>query len=154
MALDFNKPLIGTTQAKRDSEEKQGRSVANISFSDSYGMDCDLAIEIIKKKITDETNELALVITGAREVNISGFAVNGNAATNFGPLYEKYRDEAGVVRVDSEGNPLVVPVTFSDYKDIKDFLKTGEDDAKPKPKSKAQMSQLAKSAFKVARKSI
>jgi DnaB-like helicase C terminal domain. len=155
LALDVNKPLVGTTQAKRESEEKKGQSVSNISFSDSYGMDCDLAIEIIKKKITDETNELALAITGAREINISGFAVNGNAATDFGPLYVKYRDEAGIIQADEGGNPLVVPVIFSDYKDIKDFLKLGEDDdKKQQPKSKAQMSALAKSAFRVARKSI
>lgn len=154
LALDVNKPLVGTTQAKRDSEEKKGQSVANISFSDSYGMDCDLAVEIIKKKITDEINELALAITGAREINITGFAINGNAATNFGPLYEKFRDEAGVVQLDGDGNPLVVPVIFSDYRDIKDFLKVGDgEEPKKDPRTKAQFSKLAKEAFKSARKS-
>jgi hypothetical protein len=154
LALDTNKPLIGTTQAKRDSEDKKGQAVSNIAFADSYGMDCDLAVEIIKKKITDEENELALAITGAREVNLSGFAIHGNAATTFGPIYEKFRDEAGVVQLDGDGNPLVVPVVFSDYKDIKDFLKQGEDDErKPKDvKTKAQFSKLAADAFKSARK--
>jgi replicative DNA helicase len=153
LALDTNKPLLGTTQAKRASEENKGKSVSNISFSDSYGMDCDLAIEIIKKKITDETNELALAITGAREINISGFAINGNPASDFGPLYEKFRDQAGVEQLDGDGNPLVVPVIFSDYKDIKDFLKQGEEHEKPKDtKTKAQYARLAKAAFKEARK--
>jgi len=153
LALDTNKPLIGTNQATRSSEDRKGQSVSNISFSDSYGMDCDLAIEIIKKKITDETNELALAITGAREINISGFAINGNPATNFGPLYEKFRDQAGVEQLDGDGNPLVVPVIFSDHNDIKDFLKKGEDSEKPKDtKTKAQYAKLAKIAFKEARK--
>jgi replicative DNA helicase len=153
LALDTNKPLLGTNQAKRASEDNKGKSVSNISFSDSYGMDCDLAIEIIKKKITDETNELALAITGAREINISGFAINGNPASDFGPLYEKYRDQAGVEQLDGDGNPLVVPVIFNDYSDIKDFLKRGEDNEKPKNvKSKAQYAKLAKEAFKEARK--
>lgn len=153
LALDTRKPLIGTTQAKRDSEERKGQSVSNISFSDSYGMDCDLAVEIIKKKITDETNELALAITGAREINISGFAIHGNPASDFGMLYEKYRDEAGVLQLDADGNPLMAPVIFNDYKDIKDFLKRGEAEEKPKSnKTKAELANLAKQAFKEAKK--
>ena len=153
LALDINVPLIGTTQAKRDSEERKGKSVANISFSDSYGMDCDLAIEIIKRRLTDETNELALAITGAREINLSGFAIHGNPATSFDMLYEKYSDQAGVEQLDGDGNPLEVPVIFSDYKDIKDFLKKGEADEKPKvSKTRAQYARLAQAAFKDARK--
>lgn len=154
LALDTNKPLVGTTQAKRDSEDKKGQSVSNIAFADSYGMDCDLAVEIIKKKITDEINELALAITGAREINLSGFAIHGNAASSFGPVYEKFRDNAGVVQLDGDGNPLEIPVIFSDYKDIKDFLKRGEDDEPRKDtRSKAQFAKMAKEAFKSARKS-
>jgi replicative DNA helicase len=153
LALDSNLPLIGTTQAKRASEDTKGKSVSNISFSDSYGMDCDLAVEIIKKKITDETNELALAITGAREINISGFAVHGNPASSFDQLYEKYRDETGTVRCHDNGDPIMIPVVFSDYKDIKNFLKVGEEDDKPaNKKTKAQYAALAKLAFKSAKR--
>lgn len=153
LALDQGVPLIGTTQANRGSEEKKGQNVSNISFSDSYGMDCDLAIEIIKRKLTDETNELALAITGAREINLSGFAIHGNPATSFDILYEKYRDSAGVEQLDEDGNPLEVPVIFNDFKDIKNFLKKGEADEKPKvSKTRAQYARLAQAAFKDARK--
>ena len=69
-----------------DSEERKGQSVANVSYSDSYGQDCDLGIEIIKKKIDDEHNELVLAVTAAREMNLSGFAINGNAAADFSEL--------------------------------------------------------------------
>lgn len=154
LALDTQRPLVGTTQAKRDSEERQGKSVANISFSDSYGMDCDLAVEILKKKITDEINELALAITGAREINLTGFAVNGNAATSFAQMMMLARDEAGVLILDDETRePYEVPMVFNDYRDIKDFLKEADSDSKETPKSKVEMAKLAANAFSSARRS-
>jgi replicative DNA helicase len=155
LALDTQKPLVGTTQAKRDSEERKGQSVANISFSDSYGMDCDLAVEILKKKITDEINELALAITGAREINLTGFAINGCAATDFDQMMMLARDEAGVIMLDPETKePYEVPMVFNDYRDIKDFLKVADKDSgeKPVPKSKAEMGALAADAFSRSRR--
>jgi hypothetical protein len=154
LALDTNLPLIGTNQAKRASEDRKGQTISNISFSDSYGMDCDLAIEIIKKKITDESNELAMAITGAREINITGFAIHGNAATDFGPLTVKLRDETGTVQTYPDGEPKMVPVIFNDYGDIKNFLKTGDDEKQAKTKSKAEYAALAELAFRQAKRGI
>lgn len=149
LALSENVPLLGTTQAKRESEEKQGQSVSNISFSDSYGMDCDLAIEIGKKKIDDEHNELALSITGAREINMSGFAIHGNAASDFSQIMKPLTDEAGVVRTEN-GETKWVPVVFKDTSDIKSFFKVaGSDERAVRPKS--VNAQMAAEAFAAAR---
>lgn len=150
LALDKMIPLMGTTQAKRDSEEKRGQSVANISFSDSYGMDCDLAMEVGKKRIDNETNELAMAITGAREVNIAGFAIHGNAASDFGQIMKPLTDEAGVVRTE-DGKPVMVPVLFEEHHEIKNFFKiAGEDQQAVRPK--AVTAKMAAEAFAAARK--
>jgi hypothetical protein len=155
LALDTNKPLVGTTQANRPSEDSRGKSMANIAFADSYGMDCDLAVEIGKKRIDDETNELAMAITGAREVNLAGFAINGNAASDFGSLMEPLRDDAGVVQTDDGGNPILVPVVFHERRDLIDFFKgEGEDEKAMAPRSKAVTASMAAGAFARARKNI
>jgi len=150
LALDTNIPIIGTNQAKRDSEEKSGKAVSNISFSDSYGMDCDMAIEIIKKSTKDkEVNELALAITASREINMTGFAINGNAASNFGCLLHKKRDEVGSVILDETGEPIMVPVVFDDYPDLKNFFKDANDP--DKPTSKALNATQTKAAWQELR---
>jgi len=124
IALGLNKPVIGTNQAKRESEERAGKSVSNISFSDSYGMDCDMAMEIIKKSTPDkEVNELALSITAAREVNLTGFAIHGNAATDFQQLMTRGRHPDSSLMVDENGQPIMVPVVFQEYKDLRNFFK-------------------------------
>jgi len=151
LALDKNIPIIGTNQAKRESEEKAGKAVSNIAFSDSYGMDCDLAIEIIKKSTRDkEVNELALSITAAREINMTGFAIHGNAATTFGSLMMKRRDPTGQVMLDKAGNPALTPVVFDDYQGLRDFFKDSQDPEQAAPK--AVNAVMAEQAFKAASK--
>jgi hypothetical protein len=131
VALDAGRTLVGTTQANRPSEEARGRSMANIAFADSYGMDCDLAVEINKKSTRDpEVNELILAITGAREINMTGFAINGNAATDFNMLMRKVTNEAGVVQADQEGNPLLEPVVFYETSEIREFFKEQDQERK------------------------
>lgn len=129
IALELHKPLIGTTQANRPSEEARGRSMANIAFADAYAMNCDLAIEINKKATPDpEVNELALAITGAREINMNGFAIHGNAATSFDLMMRKVVNDKGVVQVDEGGSTLVEPIVFYENKDLKAFFKDAEED--------------------------
>jgi hypothetical protein len=131
IALDFKIPVIGTTQANRPSEEARGKSMANIAFADSYGMDCDLAVEINKKSTRNpEVNELALAITGAREINMTGFAIHGNAASDFGVMMRKVISETGVVQVDGDGNPMLEPVVFYEIEDIKNFFKEQDNERK------------------------
>jgi hypothetical protein len=145
LALDFCIPVLGTNQAKRDSEERPGRSVANVAFSDSYGQMCDLAIEILKKSTRDkEVNELAMAITAAREINMTGFAIHGNAATDFGQLMTKKRDDTGVVIME-DGEPVMEPVIFQEPIDVKDFFK--DDNVETNPQSKAVQDKLAREAW-------
>ena len=131
LALDASRPLVGTTQANRPSEDARGKSMANIAFADSYAMDCDLAAEINKKATADpERNELLLAITGAREVNMTGFAIHGNAATDFTQMRRKVFDAAGVVVSDAEGNALTEPVVFYETREIKEFFKEQTEERK------------------------
>lgn len=151
LALDFNKPVVGTNQAKRDSEERSGKSVSNISFSDSYGMDCDMAIEIIKKSTRDpEVNELALAITASREINMTGFAIHGNAATSFGSLMTKKRDAEGLIELDERAKPILVPVEFQEYRDLKEFFKDSQDPDQSVPRG--DRAAAAAANFREARK--
>lgn len=118
LAQDVKRPLLATLQANRGSESQKGNSVANISYSDSYGQDCDLAIEIIKKRIDHEHNQLALAITASREANIAGFAINGNPATDFSELMKQATDKYGIPVVGDNGEPIMEPVVFEDSEDI------------------------------------
>ena len=132
LAQDFNRPLIATLQANRGSEMHKGESAANMSFSDSYAQDCDLAIEIIKKRIDDSNNELALAITASREVNLAGFAIHGNPCDNFDILMKPVTDKYGVP-LKENGEALVEPVIFHDLPDIWKMFKREEEDASKGP---------------------
>jgi replicative DNA helicase len=122
LAQDMKRPILATLQANRASEkeDQQGRSTTNMSFSDSYAQDTDLAIEIIKKRVDRHHNELALSITASREANIAGFAINGDPATNFTQLYRPVHDDVGEVKVD--GQVVMAPLIFNDSRDIKEVF--------------------------------
>jgi replicative DNA helicase len=127
VAQDFNIPLVATLQANRGSENNKGESAANMSFSDSYAQDCDLAIEIIKKKIDPLHNELALAITASRETNMSGFAIHGNPCENFDILEKPVLDRHGEIVIGHNGQPMLEPVIFHDTADIWKMFKKDED---------------------------
>jgi hypothetical protein len=149
LALDENIPVVGTNQANRGSEEKSGKTAANISYADAYGQSCTTAIEILKKTTPDpEVNELALSITVAREMNMTGFAIHGNPATDFDCLMTKTRDAEGAVVMDG-GQPVMTPVIFQEYADLKGFFK--EPDEKP-PRTKAQNADMARKAWDEAKR--
>jgi len=145
LALDENLPIMGTNQANRDSEDRGGKSASNISYADAYGQSCTTAIEIMKKTTPDpEVNELALAITVAREMNITGFAINGNPATDFGCLMTKQRNLEGNVVVDEDGNPVLTPLIFQEYSDLKNFFKEEEE----RPRTKSKMADHAREAWR------
>ncbi|CAB4131711.1 DnaB Replicative DNA helicase [uncultured Caudovirales phage] len=123
LAQDTKRPIVATLQANRASEkeDQQGKSAVNMSFSDSYAQDTDLAIEIIKKRVDASHNELALAITASREANIAGFAIHGDPATNFSQLYRPVSDDVGV-KLGQDGKPMMMPVIFNDARDIKEIF--------------------------------
>jgi len=117
LAQDFKRPLIATLQANRASENDRGGSTANMAYADAFAQDCDLGIEIIKKRINKETNELILAVTASREMNIAGFAINGNPGGNFSHLIRKETDAFGYP------TDQHCRVVFNDHSEIKDVLK-------------------------------
>lgn len=117
LAQDFKRPLIATLQANRESENNRGGSTANMSYSDAFAQDCDLGIEIIKKRINKEKNELIMAITASREMNIAGFAINGNPGGDFSHLLKSATDSFGYP-VDKQSR-----VIFNDHSEIKSVLK-------------------------------
>lgn len=124
VAQDENLPLVVTSQAKRESEERKGRSIANVSYSDSVGQDCTAGIELLKNRINDEVNELAFVITAAREMNLCGFAINACPASDFSMKYRVARDAAGMPITDPEtGEALMIPHVFEDITDMQKMFK-------------------------------
>jgi replicative DNA helicase len=151
LALDFNIPVCGTNQANRNSEDKPGKSVSNISFSDSYGQDCDLAAEIIKKPTGLYTNNLAIVFTASRETTLAGFALHGNACTDFSCIMQPNRNGEGITQVDSMGNILLTPKIFRNHEDILDFLNDRPTTDKIQPSAIGGLN--AAHAFKEARRS-
>ena len=157
LAQDMKRPVLATLQANRASEkeDQQGKSTTNMSFSDSYAQDTDLAIEIIKKRVNRYHNELALSITASREANIAGFAINGDPATNFTQLYRQVTDDIGPMFVDKQ--PVMAPLIFNDSRDIKEVFWTNyipshmpDYDTKPDKKTKG----LPNGTIKIPRKGV
>jgi len=133
-AMVYRRPIVITTQANRDSEDSRGYSVRNIAFADAYGMNADLCMEVNKEETGDpERNLLALCIPAAREINLYGFVIHGNAATDFGVVMRKKRNDEGVVLTNEAGEPQTEPVIFYQRKDVAAFFK-GSDNLKAERK--------------------
>jgi replicative DNA helicase len=130
ICLDFNRPLIGTTQANRDSEDKKGEAtMRGMAFSDSFAQDCDLGINVIRKPGADPKQaELALVVTGARESCLHGFAIHGQPAVNFNQVMVPIKSETGTVVTDpANGEPLVQPLVFYNRSDVAKMFREVEE---------------------------
>ena len=137
LAQSKKRPLIATLQANRGSEsdEKKGKSTANMAYSDSYAQDCDVALEILKKRIDKEHNQLALCVTAAREMNIAGFAIHGDPATDFSIMRRQVLDKhKHPIKVD--GEILMEDIVFEDSREIERMFKVEEDKDEKKAQSK------------------
>ena len=132
IAQDFKRPVIGTLQANRgaEQEEKRGGTTSNLAYSDSYAQDCDLAVEVIKKYIDKEHNQLALAITASREVNMVGFAINGNPGNDLGMLMRPVVDDYGKP-IGVNGGAAMEPIIFRDVRDIQKMFKVTADITSP-----------------------
>lgn len=86
-AQEFNIPLIGVTQANRNSEKSTGEDLTELAFSDSLGQDADAVFRVSKKDRIDENNvshtELYLTAPGLREGKFDGIVINGEPAYDF-----------------------------------------------------------------------
>jgi replicative DNA helicase len=84
-ALQFDIPLMATTQANKQAEKDPRKAdLMEIAYADALGQDCDLAMRVTKQK-DQATHEFEIVISlpGSREGTLEGFVINGIAATNF-----------------------------------------------------------------------
>jgi hypothetical protein len=140
-SADYRLPLVATSQAKRESEEKRGRGVSNISYADAVGQDCTLAMEIIKKRIDHDNNEIACVITAAREINIAGFAIKGCAANNFEMMTRHARNSDGSLAKDEEGKFIEVPYVFEGLYDVDQMFKNQDEERKEEAIKRKQQSR-------------
>jgi replicative DNA helicase len=123
LAQDTKRVILATLQANRASEkpDQRGQSTTNLAYSDSYAQDTDLAIEIIKRRVGKDRNELALAITASRETNIAGFAIHGDPCNDFSMLEREVCDDMGVMK-NPDGTKVIQPVIFQDPRDIKQFF--------------------------------
>lgn len=129
LSLDTNRPVIGTTQANRDSEDKKGEAtMRGMAFSDSFAQDCDLGINVIRKPGHDPKKaELAMVVTGARESCLHGFAIHGQPAINFREILVPAKNEAGMTITGQNGEPIVQPLIFYNQSDVTRMFKEVEE---------------------------
>lgn len=132
VAQDFKRPILATLQANRVSEDKRGESSSNMAFSDSYGQDCDMAVEIGKKFIDKQHNELALAITASREINMAGFAIHGNPGNDFDVLTRPAKDQHGADLRNPDGSAVEMPVIFNELRDVAKFFRGADDDENDK----------------------
>jgi hypothetical protein len=149
--LEANIPFVGTTQANRDSEDRKGEiTMRGISFSDSFAMDCDYGVNVIRKGLDEsKASELALVVTGARETSLLGFPVNGIPATNFSQMRQPARHADGSIRLDPvTGRTMYDLVVFQSPKDIQEMFK-GEQEARKE--EQRRLEEQTQSAFKRTR---
>jgi replicative DNA helicase len=81
----MNVPIIGVTQANRSaSKDPKQADLAELSYADALGQDCDLCMRVHKQKDTStQENEIVLSFPGSREGVLDNFVIHGIPAVNF-----------------------------------------------------------------------
>lgn len=84
-ASHMNVPIIGVTQANRGaSKDPKQADLAELSYADALGQDCDLCMRVTKQKDqSSNENEIVLSFPGSREGILENFVIHGIPATNF-----------------------------------------------------------------------
>lgn len=85
-ARTFQIPIIGVTQANRGADKDPKKAdLAELSYADALGQDCDLCLRVHKQKDqASQDNEIVLSIAGGRETLLEAFVIHGHPGTNFG----------------------------------------------------------------------
>jgi replicative DNA helicase len=81
----LNIPIIGVTQANRSaSKDPKQADLAELSYADALGQDCDLCMRVTKQKDTStQENEIVISLPGSREGVLENFVIHGLPAVNF-----------------------------------------------------------------------
>lgn len=86
-AQEFDIPIIGVTQANRQSQKSKGEDLTELAFSDALGQDADAIFRTSLQVKVDETGvkrtSLFITAPGLREGVFEGIVVRGEPATNF-----------------------------------------------------------------------
>lgn len=84
-ARQFQIPIIGVTQANRGADKDPKKAdLAELSYADALGQDCDLCLRVHKQKDqASQDNEIVLSIAGGRETLLDAFVIHGQPGTNF-----------------------------------------------------------------------
>jgi replicative DNA helicase len=85
-ARQFQIPIIGVTQANRGADKDPKKAdLAELSYADALGQDCDLCLRVHKQKDqASQDNEIVISIAGGRETLLDAFVIHGQPGTNFG----------------------------------------------------------------------
>lgn len=85
-ARQFQIPIIGVTQANRGADKDPKKAdLAELSYADALGQDCDLCLRVHKQKDqASQDNEIVISIAGGRETLLDAFVIHGHPGTNFG----------------------------------------------------------------------
>jgi len=83
MAVEYQVPIVATSQANRSGEQTKGSTLAEIAYGDTFGQACDYAIRVIKTEDDDGSVYLSLIFAGAREIKIPGFRLSVEVAQKF-----------------------------------------------------------------------
>lgn len=85
-ARQFQIPVIGVTQANRGADKDPKKAdLAELSYADAIGQDCDLCLRVHKQKDqASQDNEIVIAIAGGRETLLDAFVIHGHPGTNFG----------------------------------------------------------------------
>lgn len=85
LAVDENVVVIGTHQINRKGNKEVG-DLANLAYSDAFGMDADLILRAITNKIEGENDKTALAMLGGRETDIEGVLINNVPCSDFSEI--------------------------------------------------------------------
>jgi len=87
MAQALRIPVVGTTQANRAANDKQGDDLDELAFADAIGMDADVAIRcFLGKSPAGSGSAVLLTFPGVREAKLSPLLINFRPGEDFSVL--------------------------------------------------------------------
>lgn len=87
-AQDFEIPLVGVTQANRESDKATGEDLTELAYADALGQDADAVFRVSRNVKIDEQSkrkvcELTIKAPGLREGEFDGIVLEAHPAVDF-----------------------------------------------------------------------
>ena len=83
LAMDFEIPVIGTTQENREGGKSKEKDASGIAFADAFGMWVDMACNVTMKAAQGGGEELWLRFPAVRDDQIEGFVIGFRPMEDF-----------------------------------------------------------------------